>query len=319
MPDKSRNKENKEIKKEQTRCGFVSVVGRPNVGKSTLVNKMIGEKISIVSRVPQTTRRQIRGIYTDERGQIIFIDTPGLHLGSDRLDRFMNRSSTGTLDEVDCVIHLVDPSRRVGEEEKNVVQHLKSIKVPIILGLNKVDLKSLDFTPYISLWEKMAGKAITDIKHLTMIAISGKSGINLDKLMDIIFHSLPRGPLLYPQDIICDLPRRLAMADIIREKLFNLMRQEIPHSLEVYIEHVQPRKGNMLNVKALIMVARPGQKEIVIGKKGEILKLIGTKARKELEILLESKVFLDLHVKAKKGWRDNLSVLQDLGYEFFID
>ena len=304
---------------QEKKCGFATIVGRPNVGKSTLLNTIIGEKISIVSHVPQTTRRQIRGIYNDERGQIIFIDTPGLHLGRDRLDRFMNRSSTGTLQEVDCIIYLVDPSRRVGKEEENVVNQLKSVKAPIILGFNKVDLKNVDFAPYISLWESTAKKPIAEIKNLTMIALSAQKGTNIDNLLNILYQAMPVGPELYPQDVLCDTPRRIAMADIIREKLFNLMRQEVPHALGVVIEHIQPRKGNKIFIKALIIVDRPTQKEIVIGKKGEILKTVGTQARKELESLIESKVFLELHVKSKKGWRDNIAVLQELGYEFLLE
>ena len=304
----------KEINQENFRCGVVSIVGRPNVGKSTLLNSIVGEKVAIVSKVPQTTRNQIRGIYNDERGQIIFIDTPGLHLGKDRLDEFMNQSSLGTVHEVDCIIHLVDVTRRVGEEEENVVNKLKSVKAPVILGLNKVDSNAENMPAYIALWEKAKGKPITEIKSLTMIALSGKDGINVEKLIDILFEHMPKGPALYPTDIVCDVPKKMVIADIVREKLFKTMQDEIPHSLGVVVEQMQPIRKKTMLIKVLIFVERDSQKEIVIGKKGQVLKRVGTLAREELEELLETKVYLEIDVKTKKNWRDDVSLLQELGY-----
>jgi GTPase len=302
-------------KRTTFRCGMVSIVGRPNVGKSTLLNRILGEKVAIVSRVPQTTRNQIRGIYNDERGQIIFIDTPGYHLGKDKLDQFMNKSSTGSMQEVDCLIYLVDTSRRIGEEEENIVNKLKAVKVPIILGLNKVDLKSAANLPaYISLWEQAKGQPVTKMKSFTLLPLSAKEGINIDKLLNILFGYLPKGPALYPVDIICDVPQKMAIADIIREKLLRIMRDEVPHALGVVIEHIQPKQKKTLHIRALIIVERDAHKEIVIGKNGQVLKKAGTAARIELEELLESKIFLELHVKTQKRWRDNVSLLQELGY-----
>ena len=297
------------------RCGIVSIVGRPNVGKSTLLNKIVGEKVAIVSKVPQTTRNQIRGIYNDERGQIIFIDTPGLHIGRDKLDQMMNNSSTSTVDQVDCIIYLVDTSRRIGEEEEYVASQLKSVKAPVILALNKVDLKAPYLAEYISFWEKVKNQSVQEMKNFTMIALSGKNGINVEQLLEIIFQYLPSGQALYPTDIISDVPQKIVIADIIREKLFELMREEIPHSLGVSIEQMSPVKNKTLNIKALIFIERSSQKEIVIGKGGSVLKKVGILARKELEELLEKKVFLELYVKIHERWRNDVFVLQELGYQ----
>ncbi len=293
----------------------MSIVGRPNTGKSTLLNAIIGEKISIVSIVPQTTRHQIRGIYTDERGQIIFIDTPGLHLGHDNLDKFMNRASMGSIDDVDVIIHLVDASEDIGQEEQNVVQHLKHARKTIIVGLNKVDVAKGKYIPeYIKLWEEQRGKPMSEMPDLILLPLSGLKGTNVPKLLDLLFEQLPQGPMLYPADVITDLPQRMAMADIVREKLFHVMREEIPHSIAVIIEGVQPKKGNVTHIRVLILVERESQKEIVIGKSGQILKEIGTAARKDLEEILGKKVFLELFVKTKKNWRDDHTILEEMGY-----
>ncbi len=304
-------------KKERikTRCGMVTIVGRPNVGKSTLLNQIVGEKVAIVTRVPQTTRNQIRGIYNDERGQIIFIDTPGLHLGKDKLDKCMNQSASGTMEETDCIIYLADTSRLIGEEEESIAEKIAAVKVPVILGLNKNDMKSRNMAEYIALWEKVKGKPVNEIENFTMISLSGQKGTNIEKLIDIIFDYIPEGPELYPTDIVCDVPQRLVIADIIREKLFRLLKNEIPHSLGVVIEDMRPVRKKTMNIKALIFVERDTQKEIVIGKNGEILKKAGTLARKELEELLEMRVYLECFVKTQSRWRDDTSLLQEFGYD----
>ncbi len=303
---------------KEIRCGMVSIIGRPNVGKSTLLNEIVGEKVAIVSKVPQTTRNQVRGIYNDKRGQIVFIDTPGWHKGKDKLDKFMNKASVGTMHEADCIIHLVDTSRRIGAEEEAVINFLKTVKEPIILGLNKVDLKSPDFASYIELWEEAKGKPITEIENLTMIALSSKEGSNVDELIEIIFSILPEGPRLYPEDIICDVPQKMAISDVIREKLFRSLKQEIPHSIGVILEEVRPIRGKTLMIKSLIMVERNTQKEIVIGKDGAMLKKIGSLARADLEDMLETKIYLECHVKVQKGWRDDYLTLQELGYQEMV-
>ncbi len=296
------------------KSGVVSVVGRPNVGKSTLVNAILKEKVAIVSSVPQTTRFQIRGIYTDARGQIIFIDTPGLHRSKDKLDKAMNTTSLDSIQNADCIVHLADTSRPCGREEEMIIDNLKDLKTPIIIGLNKIDLKGKYVTEYISLWEKIKGKSIHDIKNIILLPLSGTEDVNIDKLLDLIFERLEVGELLYPADTLTDLPQRLAIADIIREKLFSLMREEIPYSLAVVVEEMEKHKRGVLYIRAKILVERPTQKEIVIGKHGNILKEVGTLARKELEELLESKVFLETFVGVEKKWRDDDQMLKELGY-----
>ncbi len=299
----------------QIRSGMVSIIGRPNVGKSTLLNAIVGEKVAIVSKVPQTTRTQIRGIYTDERGQIVFIDTPGLWKGKDRLDRLLNEASESVFGDVDAVIHLVDTSEPIGLEEERITQKLAASKVPVVLGLNKVDLKGKFIPQYIALWEKVLGKPIQEANRPVLLPLSGKKGTNVKELLKVLFEVLPPGDLLYPEDAVTDTPRKLAMADIIREKLLAVLREEVPHSIAVVIEKTEPRKNKLFFIQALILVERETQKEIVIGKKGQVLKIAGTQARKELEELLDARVFLEMHVKCEKNWRDDPERLRELGYE----
>ncbi len=299
------------------KCGFVSIVGRPNVGKSTLLNTILGEKISIVSPVPQTTRQQIRGVYTEKRGQIIFIDTPGLHLGSDKLDKYMQRSSSSTLDEVDAVIHLVDVNDRIGPEERHVMNQLKHTNKTIIVGFNKIDLsKGKNIPDYIQLLEEVRGKSANDMPNVILFPLSALKETNVSKLLDLLFEHLPEGPMLYDEDTITDFPQRLAMADLIREKLFLIMREEVPHSIGVKIESVQPKKGKLLHIRGLITIERDSQKEIVIGKGGSVLKKVGTEARADLEELVGEKVFLELFVKVQADWRDDTMTLEEMGYSF---
>ncbi len=297
------------------RCGMVSLIGRPSVGKSTLLNCIVGEKVTIVSKVPQTTRCRVRGIYNDDRGQIIFIDTPGLLLGKDALDRLLIKASLSAMHEVDCIIHLVDAGEPTGKEEQEIIHRLKNVKVPIILGLNKIDLKGKFADQYISLWEQSLGKPIQETGSPILLPLSGKTGLHVDVLIDQIYQFLPEGPPLYPRDTVCDLPQNIAIADIIREKLLGLLQAEVPHAVAVKVEEISARLNNLIKIKALILVDRESQKEIVIGKNGQMIKQIGILAREELEDLLECKIFLDLYVRCEKKWRDNFSVLQDLGYD----
>jgi len=297
-----------------SRCGTVSIVGRPNVGKSTLLNHIVGEKVAIVSNVPQTTRNQVRGIYTEARGQIIFIDTPGIHKNRDKLDQFMNKAALGTPLETDGVIHLVDCGDPVGPEEETIVQKLALRKVPVVLGLNKVDVTDKFIPEYISLWEKVTGTPVTQMDRFVILPLSGKTGMNTPKLLDTLFDVLPPGPALYPEDVVCDVPQRMAVADIIREKFFQIMRQEVPHSLAVLIEDMEPKRHKVMHIRAQILVERDSQKNIVIGKNGKILKEVGTLARQELEDLMDGKVFLELFVKSKRNWREDSSLLVEMGY-----
>lgn len=302
------------MEKNNFRCGMVSIVGRPNTGKSTLLNAIVNEKIAIVSQVPQTTRNQIRAIYNDETTQIIFIDTPGLHISRDRLDQFMNQSSVTMVDDADCVIYLVDPTRQIGEEERAVAERLKSVKAPVIMAFNKMDLKKASIQPFIEFWEELKGKPINEIEDFYMITLSAKNGKNIEHLLELIREVIPEGPALYPTDMISDTPKHMVVSDIIREKFFNCMKKEIPHAIGVIIEEMKPVKGKTMKIKALILVETPSQKEIVIGKKGEVLKNVGTQARVELESILDSKVFLELFVQVKKQWRNDMGLLAQQGY-----
>lgn len=301
--------------KQRSRCGFVAVVGRPNTGKSTLVNTILGKKIAIVSAVPQTTRNKIRGIYNEKRGQIIFIDTPGLHLAADRLGKCMNASSAGVIEEADVIVHLADTRRSVGKEEEFVVDRLKKLKKPVILGLNKIDLGAKFLGQYIELWEKALNKPIQELtSRIACVPLSGLTGKNLDALLEEIFRNLPEGEPLYPADMSSDTPQNLAIADIIREKFLNLAREEVPFSIAVLVEEITPRTNKLIYIRARIIVERDSQKEIVIGKKGHILKQVGILARQELEGLLNTKVFLETRVSAEKKWRENDRILEALGY-----
>ena len=217
--------------------------------------------------------------------------------------------------DADCIIHLVDTNEHVGREEEALVAQLKDRKAPVILGLNKVDLKGKYIHEYIALWERIKGKPVGDLKSFVLLPLSGKDGTHIEKLLEILFEILPEGPMLYPEDIVCDVPRKMVMADIIREKLFHILRQEVPHSIAVVIESAEPQRNKTLRIRAVILVERDSQKEIVIGKGGSVLKKAGTLARQELEELLGAKIFLETHVKLKKNWREDLSLLQELGYD----
>jgi len=298
------------------RSGMVAIVGRPNVGKSTLLNRILNKKITIVSPVPQTTRNQVRGIYNDQRGQIVFIDTPGLHFGRDNLDRFMNQSAYGVASDADCLVYLTDATVPVGKEEQSIAERLGGLKVPVILGLNKVDKGDRFIPAYIELWEKVKGKPLTGLKDCVLLPLSATGDIHIDKLIDILLDHLPPGPPLYPSDMHSDTPQKMAMADIVREKLFHTLRQEIPHALAVIIEDIQPGKKKLLHVRALILVEHLSQKKIVIGRDGAVLKKVGMEARHELEALLGHKIFLEIFVKTKRNWRDDYSVLEEMGYVY---
>ncbi len=300
-----------------TRCGFVSIVGRPNVGKSTLLNTILKRKVAIVSKIPQTTRNQIRGIYNEERGQIVFLDTPGMHLAKDRLDQMMNKDSLATLEGADCVIHVTDPTRAIGPEERMVVDRLKTIEAPVILAFNKADCKPRFMDQYISLWEQVKLRSIQECDHMILLPISAKTGVNIAKMIDLIFEKLPSSPPFYPLTQFSDIPQPVWIGDIIREKFLDLMRQEIPHALAVVIENMTFKASKVLVLQVAVYVERPSQKEIVIGKKGQILKKVGTKSRQELEQEFKRKIFLELNVKVKKNWRDNSEVLERLGYDLF--
>lgn len=290
------------------KSGFVALVGRPNVGKSTLLNHLVGQKISITSRRPQTTRHRIHGIKTTEAGQAIFVDTPGIHASEKRaMNRYLNKAAGSALGDVDVVVWLIDRPAWLPEDEL-VLQRISTAGVPVILVINKIDrIEDKDeLLPFLQ-------GASENHDFAAMIPVSALRGSNLDVLDRTIMDLLPEGELIFPEDQITDRSMRFMAAEIIREKLIRSLGQEVPHALTVEIEEYK-QEGELTRIRALILVERAGQKAIVIGKKGEVLKKVGERARHDLERMLEGKVFLQLWVKVKEGWSDDERALRSLGY-----
>jgi GTPase len=298
---------------QKNSSGVATIVGRPNTGKSTLLNTILGEKISIVSSVAQTTRYNIRGVLTDKRGQIVFIDTPGMHLPRNRMGTCLVRQIDDAIDSCDVIIHLVDVTEAPGEEENLIVGKINKTKARIIVGLNKIDLKAVFLTSYIQLWEQARGKSIQDLTdELVLMPLSALRGTNVEALVEQTFAFLPKGAQLYPADVLSDFPQRLAIADIIREKLFVLLHKEVPYSIGVYVDEFQQRSKTLAYIHAVILVERSTQRMIVLGKGGQMLKEVGQRARSEIETLLEKKVFLESEVKVKPGWQQDPAILKEL-------
>lgn len=296
------------------RCGVVAIVGRTNTGKSTLLNNILGKKVAIVSKIPQTTRNIIRGILTEKSGQIVFVDTPGIHKPKHRLGKYMNILAEDSAGGADLIIHLVDSSERVGEEEEMVVHYLKAASAPIVLALNKIDLGGKFVPEYLKLWEEKKGKTVQELGDaLIVIPISALKGTNIDRLLEVLFSHLPEGPELYPQGVISDFPERLTYADIIREKLFECMREELPYSIGVLVDEIAERSKKLTYIRADILVERDSQKAMVIGAQGKVMKNVGSLARKELEGALGRKVYLELNVKVRQGWRQDTEILRQMG------
>ncbi len=290
------------------KSGFVSIVGRPNVGKSTLLNTIIGEKIAIVSEKPQTTRTRIQGIYTCERGQVIFVDTPGIHRPKHLLGEYMVKVSARSLEEVDIIYYMTDVTRPFGGGESFILEQLKDARVPVFLLVNKIDLVSeQEVKDYIQIFNQQ--RSFSEV-----VSISAACGTNLQLLLDRTLDALPEGPLYYPEDDLTDQPIYLLIAELIREKALMLTRDEVPHSLAVEVEEFKKQANGKVYVRAAIYMERDSQKGIVIGKKGQMLKTIGEQARQDIESLLDTAVYLDLWVKVKKNWRDNENTLNQLGY-----
>lgn len=291
-----------------TRCGYVAIVGRPNVGKSTLLNRILGQKISITSKKPQTTRHQILGIKTEGDTQVVYVDTPGLHLKEHKaINRYMNRAASDSLKHVDVIVFLVDRTRWT-EEDSFVLDKIKSAKAPVILALNKVDKakEKLALLPHIQdVSEKHEFNEI--------IPVSAKHGHNVEELEKLIDSFLPKSIHYYPEDQVTDRSQRFLAAELVREKIMRQLGEELPYSVTVEIEEFKQVK-HVLHISALILVERSGQKKIVIGDKGEQIKVIGRDARKEMERLFDSKVMLNLWVKVKSGWSDDERALKSLGY-----
>lgn len=296
------------MSKTEFKSGFVSIIGRPNVGKSTLMNHIIGQKIAIMSDKPQTTRNKIHGVYTTEAGQIVFLDTPGIHKATSKLGDYMMKVAQGTLGEVDAVLFLVDVAEGIGGGDRFIIEQLKNVKTPVILVLNKID----KVHP-----EKLL-EIIVTYKDLfpfaEIVPISALNGNNVTTLLDQIIRYLPSGPQYYPADQVTDHPEQFICAELIREKILHLTREEIPHSIAVQIEDMKVQENGVVHISAVIFVERDSQKGIIIGKQGALLKEIGQKARRDIETLLGSKTFLELWVKVKKDWRNQDRVLRDLGF-----
>lgn len=296
------------------RSGFVAVVGRPNVGKSTLLNKLVGHKVAIVSDKPQTTRNRIHCILTQPDAQIVFLDTPGIHKPLHKLGEYMVQTALRTLNEVDAILFVVDASEPPGRGDEFIAGHLQKADAPVILVANKIDL--WEDAPE----EKGRKQAILDDyaklgEYITVLPVSALEGDGLDKLVDLVVGLLPEGPKYYPDDWVTDHPEQFIMAELIREQILLLTREEIPHATAVVIEQVEAREDrDLIDVWATIYVERPSQKGIVIGRNGAMLKQVGKVAREEIEALLGSQVNLQLWVKVKDDWRERAGSLSDLGY-----
>lgn len=297
-----------EDNKNNKKSGFVTLVGRPNVGKSTLMNRLIGQKIAITSEKPQTTRNRIQTVFTDERGQIIFLDTPGIHKAKNKLGQYMVSVAERTLKEVDVVLWLVEPTTFIGAGERHIAEQLNKVKTPIILVINKVDtVKREAILGVIAAYKDICNFA-------EIVPVSALKGMNLDDIKDCIFKYLPYGPQFYDEDTVTDQPMRQIAAELIREKALRLLSDEIPHGIAVVIEQMKERNDGFYDVDASIVCERDSHKGIIIGKNGAMLKKIGTSARIEIEDLMGARVNLKLWVKVRKEWRDSDLYMKNYGY-----
>ncbi|GKV54324.1 GTPase Era [Sporosarcina sp. NCCP-2222] len=291
------------------KSGFISIIGRPNVGKSTFLNRVVGQKIAIMSDKPQTTRNKVQGVVTMDTSQMIFIDTPGIHKPKHKLGDFMVKSARNTLKEVDIIMFMVNANEPIGSGDRFIIELLRTTKTPVFLVINKIDLVHPDelltiITTYTSEYE-----------FAEIVPLSALNGNNVERLMETLEKYLPEGPKYYPDDQVTDHPERFIISELIREKVLHLTREEVPHSVAVAIEKIERDEAKgMVNVMATIVVDRDSQKGIVIGKKGALLKEIGTKARHDIEMLLGSKVFLELWVKVQKDWRNKPGQLREFGF-----
>jgi len=294
---------------EQRKSGFATLIGRPNVGKSTLMNQLIGQKIAITSHKPQTTRNRIQTVYTCEKGQIVFLDTPGIHKAKNKLGEYMVNVAEHTFKEVDVILWLVEPSIFIGKGELHIAEQLKNIKVPVVLVINKIDtIKKEELLPVIDAYRKL-------LHFAEIVPVSALKGKNKDTLIHVIFQYLPNGPMFYDEETVTDQPVRQIAAEMIREKALKLLDKEIPHGIAVSIERMKQRdKGGLWDIDATIICEKDSHKGIIIGKNGAMLKKIGSAARYEIERLLDAKVNLKLWVKIKKDWRDSDFLIKNFGY-----
>ncbi|ABB16149.1 GTPase Era [Carboxydothermus hydrogenoformans] len=294
------------------KSGFVSIVGRPNVGKSTLLNQVVGTKIAIMSDKPQTTRNKIRAVLTSEKGQIIFIDTPGVQKPRNKLGEFMLKQALTSLDEVDVLLYVVEANSPIGPQENYLLKTLAEVKTPIILVVNKIDVVKMIEA------QTLARQIESRLKVAKTYYISALNGTGVSELVEGIFELLPEGPPYYPEGQVTDYPERFIIAEYIREQILHLTREEIPHSVAVVVEEIKPRENsNTVYVSAVIYVERESQKGIIIGKNGQMLKEIGQRARLEIERLLGSNIYLDLWVKVKEDWRNKDVWIRNFGFTEF--
>lgn len=291
------------------KSGFVTLIGRPNVGKSTLMNRLIGQKIAITSNKPQTTRNRIQTVYTCDEGQIIFLDTPGIHKAKNKLGEYMVSVAERTLKEVDVILWLVEPSTFIGAGEQHIAEQLRSVKTPVFLVINKIDtVEKAEILKFIA-----AYKDIVDFAEI--IPVSALKGENTDDLLQAMMKYLPTGPQFYDEDTITDQPERQIVAEMIREKALRNLSDEIPHGIAVAIDRMHERpNGSIIDIDATIVCERNSHKGIIIGKQGAMLKKIGSQARADMEALLDCKVNLKLWVKVKKDWRDSDFLIKNFGY-----
>lgn len=290
------------------KSGFIAIVGRPNVGKSTFMNRVIGQKIAIMSDKPQTTRNKIQGVLTDDEAQLVFIDTPGIHKPKHKLGDFMVKMAEGTLNEVDAVLFMINADEGYGGGDQYILDRLEKIKRPVFLIINKIDLIHPD--KIFELIHKYKDKH----DFAEVFPISALQGNNVDNLLGKLKEYMPEGPQYYPADQVTDHPERFIMSELIREKVLRLTREEIPHSVAVVIENIEKRENNKLYIQATIITERSTQKAILIGKQGTMLKQIGQKAREDIEALLGTKVFLELWIKVQKDWRNKERQLREYGF-----
>ena len=292
---------------QNQKAGFVNLIGRPNVGKSTLMNRLIGQKIAITSKKAQTTRNRIQTVYTSEEGQIVFLDTPGIHKAKNKLGDYMVNVAERTISEVDVILWLVEPTDYIGAGEQHIIQKLKNTKTPVILVINKIDrVKKEELLHFIDVYRK-------ELDFAEIVPVSALKGDNTDQLVKCIFKYLPYGEPFYDEDTITDQPMRQLVAELIREKALRLLEEEIPHGIAVSIESMKYKK-DIVDIEATIICERDSHKGIIIGKGGQMLKKIGSQARKDIEKLVEMHVNLQLWVKVKKDWRDSDYLMKNFGY-----
>ena len=294
---------------KEFKSGFVTLIGRPNVGKSSLMNHLIGQKIAITSEKPQTTRNRIQTVYTDERGQIIFLDTPGIHKAKNKLGEYMVNVAENTLKEVDVILWLVEPTTFIGAGERHIAEQLSKIKTPVILVINKIDtVKSKEeILTFIAAYKDI-------LNFAEIIPVSALKEMNIEDVKSSIFKYLPAGPQFYDEDTVTDQPMRQIAAELIREKALRMLDDEIPHGIAVVIDQMKERPNGIIDVDATIVCERDSHKGIIIGKGGSMLKRIGTAARMEIENLMDTKVNLKLWVKVRREWRDSDMYMKNYGY-----